>query len=168
MCELKNYLPATSYLVILVGVLFLSVNVWAQEQEFDKSSSLTLEKDSKTATWTGICDASLSGVDPTQTYSGRLLVFVTPSTGPTTFLIDESWEVSSQDRTFTNSSPGIWTVRVKFTGRTITLQAQVTFGSLNANDRMRCDFRFNRGAVPAPPSEQGLFGARMETFLDNP
>ncbi len=67
----------TLALFVVLAALLFSLKGWAEE--LDKSQSLTLEKDSVTSRWTATCDASVSGIDRRQIYSGRLLFFVTPA-----------------------------------------------------------------------------------------
>ena len=153
MDKLRKCLFVTACLVTLVAA-----NVWAQES-LDKSSSLTIERDSRTGSWMGICDASVKGIDPRETYGGVLLVFLPPPPpGP---LFTAIWEVSPQDRTFTDSDPGIWTFRAKLRGRTVTIQAEVTFGTI-APAGIRCDHRFDRVDDP------GFFGTVTNLDLTNP
>ena len=153
-------------LLMIVAALLLSGNVWAEE--FDKSGSLTIDKDSVTTKWTGTCEASVNGIDPHQSYSGRLLFWVFPHEESPVFLINATPQVDPENRTFTESSSGIYKVIARLRGRTVTLHAEVNLDNFNfdVTDKIRCDAQIDTDFPPSVGAT--LFGATMVTTLMNP
>jgi hypothetical protein len=153
-------------LLLLIAVVLLAGSAWAQE--LDKSQSVTIEKDSKTRSWTGFCAAALGGLDPRQTYSGRFLLIFTPNVGSPVNVIDATWQVDPQNRTWTASSPGISQFTARLAGQDVSLDGVVNLTSLHfaSGESILCSTRFDRGPASAP-SEQGIFGADHRATLQS-
>jgi hypothetical protein len=156
-------------LLLLIAMLLLSGNVWAQE--LDKSQSLTLQKDAKIGVWVGRCEAAVNGLDSQAIYSGRLILQFFRQFGPTIFIFDSTWQVDPSNRTFTESGPATSQFIATLKGKEVRLLTEVSLTSLNVEfgDGVICSTRFDRGAAPAPPSDSGIFGAEHRaTLFSNP
>ena len=156
-------------LLLFIATLLLAGNVWAQE--LDKSQSLTLKKDAKTGVWVGRCEASVNGLDPQETYSGRLIFQFFRQFGPTIFIFDLTWQVDPSNRTFTDSGPASSQFTATLKGKEVRLLGELNLTSLNVQfgNGVICSTRFDRGAAPAPPSDSGFFGAEdRATLFSNP
>jgi len=145
-------------LLVIVAALLLSANAWAAE--LDKSSSLAVDKDATTGAWTATCDISVGGVDPAQTYSGRMLLWVNSA-----ILYDAWFQVNSANRTWTASSPGAYTVVARLKGRGVSVQGDVPLGSNPQGFDVGCDTRIDPGTQP-PPTGSTLFEAHMGTHVN--
>ena len=154
-----------SKLLLILAALLLPVSGWAAD--LDKSNSLTVDKDSTTSSWTATCDISVSGVDQKQIYSGRMLFQFQPSNRATIIVFDVLFQVDTQNRTWTASTPGIYKVRAKLRGHDVIVQAEVTFNSINSGDRIFCDSRIDPGVQP-PLFGTTLFGANMVSTVATP
>jgi hypothetical protein len=152
-------------LLVIVVVLLLSVNAWAEG--LNKSNSLTVENDPMTSSWTATCDISISGVDPHQIYSGVMLFQFSPSFGgPTVGIFNVLFQVDPANRTWTESSPGIYKVSAKLKGRDVTVRAEVKFNTIIGGDRVFCDSRIDPGTQP--PVSPTLFGSNMVSTVQTP
>ena len=143
-------------------VLFV-VTAWAGG--LNKSNSLTVENDPMTSNWTATCDISISGIDPKQIYSGRMLLQFAPSGQGSTFVFDALFQVDPANRTWVESSPGIYKVKANLRGHNVTVHSEVLFNGINAGDRFFFDSRIDQGAPPSGPT---LFGANMVSTVQQP
>ena len=152
-------------LLMIVAVLLLSVNAWAEG--LNKSNSLIVENDPMTSRWTATCDISVSGVDPHQIYSGVMLFSFLPSFGgPTVSVFNVLFQVGPGDRTWTESAPGTYKVKANLKGREVTVHAEVKFNAIIGGDRVSCDSRIDPGTQP--PVSPTLFGSNMVSTVQTP
>ena len=153
-----------SRLLVIVAVLLLPLSVWAADLK--KSNSLTIDKDSTAGGWTATCNISVGGIDGNQTYSGRMLVqFLAESQGSATVIFDANFQVDPANRTWTQSSPGVYEVAAKLKGHQVIVQAEATFDTINPGDRIFCDSRIDLGTQP---SSRTLLGANMDSTVQQP
>jgi hypothetical protein len=150
---------------LLLAALWLPVN--ARAGGLDKSSSLTINKDS-TEGWTETCDISVGGIDNGQAYSGRVLFFFLPNGGaPSTTIFDILFQVDPANRTWTQSSPGIYEVSATLRGRKVTVHAEVPFDSISSDDSFSCGSRIDPGTQP-PAVGTTLFETLTRTNVNVP
>jgi hypothetical protein len=151
--------------LMMIAALLLPVNAWAGG--LDKSSSLTINKDS-TEGWTAICAISVGGVDKGQTYSGRMIFFVLASGGaPSTTIFDVLFQVDPANRVSTQSSPGIYEVTATLRGSKVAVHAEVPFDSISSGDSIFCGSRIDPGTQP-PVVGTTLFETLTRTNVDVP
>jgi hypothetical protein len=152
--------------LLVVAALLLPLNVWAAD--LNKFNSLTVEKNSATSSWTATCDISVSGTDNRQTYSGRMLFqFLAAGQGSATVVFDALFQVDPENRTWTQSSPGTYTVTATLKGHDVIVNAEVNFAAINSGDRILCDSRIDSGSQPPSPGAT-LFGANMASTVATP
>jgi len=153
-------------LVIVVAALLFAVN--ASAGDVNKSNSLAVDKDAITGSWTATCDISISGVDERQIYSGRMLFqFFPQGAGSATNVFDVLFQVDPTDRVWTDSSPGIYSVKATLRRRQVAVHAEVAFESISPGDRLFCDSRIDPGTQP-PVVGTTLFGANMVSTIQQP
>lgn len=150
-------------LLVMVAVVLFSVDVWAAG--LNKSNSLTVESDPSNSSWTATCEISVSGIEPNQIYSGRMLFQFAPSGQGSTFIFDVSFQVDPANRTWSESSPGVYKVRAYLRGRQVTVHSEVRVNIINPGDRLFCDSRIDQGTQPTGPT---LFGSNMVSTVQTP
>jgi len=153
-----------SRLLVIVAVLLLPPSVSAKD--LNKSNSLTMDKDSTAGSWIATCDISVGGIDETQLYSGRMLFeFLAEGQSSSTFIFDANFQVDRANRTWTQSSPGLYEVAANLKGHRVIVHAEVAFDTINSGDRIFCSSRIDLGTQP--PSLT-LFGANMVSTVQQP
>src|SRR5262245_19355069 len=161
----RRGLQVLSTLLVIVVAMLSPMDVWADPSE---SNSLAIDKDSASGMWTATCDISVSGVDSGQIYSGRMLFeFAAQGQGSSTFVFDALFQVDRENRTWTESSIGIYKVTARLKGHDVLVHAEVTFAAINSGDRVFCSSRIDSGGQP-PSSGATLFGANMVSTVQQP
>jgi hypothetical protein len=154
--------------MVALAVLFVGTS-WAggPNAGLIKSNSLTVENDPTTSSWTSTCDISVSGVDVNQIYSGRMLFQFLPSFGgPTVTVFDAFFQVDPANRTWTESIPGIYTVKAKLKGHDVTAHAEYKFNTITPGDRFLCGSRIDQGPISSATTT--LFGSNMDNTVAQP
>jgi hypothetical protein len=150
-------------LLAVLAALLLPLNGWAAD--LSKSSSLVTELDPVTNSWTATCDFSVSGIDQKQTYSGVVLFQFVREVGSTVFLVPGVvFQVDPHDRTWTNSSPGVYNVTAKLKGQDVVVHTEVMLTGINSGDRVFCSGRIDPGIQP-PAFGTTLFNVDMKATL---
>ena len=147
---------------ILLGLL-LSGNAFAGG--LIKSNSLTVENDPSSSSWTATCDISVSGIEPNNIYSGRMLFQYAPEGQGSTFIFDALFQVDAANKIWTESSTGIYKVKANLKGKEVAVHAEVLFSSLKQGDRVFCDSRIDQGAQPTAPT---IFASDMVSTMELP
>jgi len=93
-----------------------------------------------------------------------LFQFAAEGQGNSTFVFDANFQVDPANRTWTESSPGIYEVTARLKGRRVIVHAEVTFDTINSGDRIFCDSRIDLGSQPGTT----LFGANMVSTVQQP
>ena len=116
-------------------VIALLLPLAAPAAGLTKSNSLTIDKDPGTNTWTATCDIAVRGIDNRQIYSGRMLFQFRPAGQDATFVFDAVFQMDPDNRTWTESSPGIYNVTANLRGHDVVVHAEVIFNAINEGTR---------------------------------
>jgi hypothetical protein len=100
--------------LVIVAVLLLPLSVWAEDLK--KSNMLTLDKDSTSGSWTATCAISVGDIDQREIHSGRMLFEFAPSGQGSVFVFDATFQVDQANRTWAQSTPGVYEVTAKLKG----------------------------------------------------
>ncbi len=125
-------------LTVLTGLTFLASAGWADD--FDKSSSITVEKDASTGIWTVECALTIQGLDGQGAYTVRVLHRLAPGTH-----ILRDLMLSPNDKIFNESSPGVYEIQARLTGKKLFLHAVYFHSPIFANQNPRCDVEVYTG-----------------------
>jgi hypothetical protein len=101
---------------IPVLILTLFLPLIASGDMYGKSNSFSMEKDVSTGIWTYVCTIKIQGIDRQGIYNG-LLTFRSDFDA-----IDLSFVLGPSDRTYYESSSGVYEFEAKVTGKTFAIQ----------------------------------------------
>ena len=106
-------------------------------------------------------------LDRAQTYSGVLLVHYLPANATTVPMVDARFQVNASHKTWTETSPGVYSVEATLEGKAVAVHAEVLLPGYAPGDRLMCNARLDVGSAPAVPGST-IFGADMTSGLQTP
>ena len=131
--------------VWIVAALLLPLAAWAADLK--THSALTVDSNATTEDATAKCDISVTGVDRKGTYSGVMRFVYEKYNEFNVEVFYAVFQVDPLNPTWTESSPGVYTVTAQLKRQVVAVQAQVPV-SLDGAVRIYCDSRIDAGTQP--------------------